>query len=489
MSGSTVYAGGYATGTDSTSTVSVSDVKVEDSTLKGLVIGGSGDGSHSLETAAVALKGATLSDKLDLSGATSITDVRLSGINTVGTLTDGTVKKYQFEAGDQNEGENKAVLNFSSGTIDLSNAKTIIKGAHSGSHIIQGGTDNSITANKGATIELANVFGSVKIHVEEDVEGKNLYTTADGVKLDDTSIKGTATANGDAKSLTESFLGSMAFVNQGAEFIADEGLATMDNAAKTPGPATFGAIHGGSTRYQTGSHVTVDGASLAAGVASKIADVTVGGFVEAGWANADIETASANGSGDHDYYGVGLAARYRATDSFFLDGSLRVGWAKTKFSGVFSGTLYTTAHIGAGYVIPVTKTIQATPYARYIYSFLQGDDVDVKGADAQLQADDISTHAVRVGIRFTGTPNENYSWRAGLAYEHVFDGDADGHIQLPNGLAALDAPSLSGNTGIAELGATFTPSATSPWAVDAGLKGYVGDRRGVTGNATVRYRF
>ena len=48
---------------------------------------------------------------------------------------------------------------------------------------------------------------------------------------------------------------------------------------------------------------------------------------------------------------------------------------------------------------------------------------------------------------------------------------------------------MSGNSGIFEAGVALTPSADSPWKFDLGAKGYVGDRRGVTGSVKVQYIF
>ena len=76
-----------------------------------------------------------------------------------------------------------------------------------------------------------------------------------------------------------------------------------------------------------------------------------------------------------------------------------------------------------------------------------------------------------------------------LGYEHVFDGDAEADILFGGSAAALDVPSLSGNTGILELGLSVKPSASSPWTADIGVKGYVGDRRGAAGSISVLYAF
>ena len=95
------------------------------------------------------------------------------------------------------------------------------------------------------------------------------------------------------------------------------------------------------------------------------------------------------------------------------------------------------------------------------------------------------THAVRIGARVKAEVTENIAVNAGVAYEHIFNGDASGHVQG----AAIDEPSLEGDTGILELGMTVKPSAESPWSVNFGAKGYAGDRQGVSDNLSATYRF
>ncbi|MBR7069449.1 MAG: hypothetical protein IKI30_03250, partial [Oxalobacter sp.] len=96
-----------------------------------------------------------------------------------------------------------------------------------------------------------------------------------------------------------------------------------------------------------------------------------------------------------------------------------------------------------------------------------------------------TTHAVRTGLRFTGEATDTLKWKAGLAYEHIFNGDAKGSI---NG-ATLDTPTLQGNTAIGEVGLVMKPSANSPWTFDLTAKGYAGDRRGGAGSITAKYSF
>ena len=81
-------------------------------------------------------------------------------------------------------------------------------------------------------------------------------------------------------------------MTQGAEFVADEGMRSIRAAAKEGSFTAFGAMAGGYNRYETGSHVDVEGFSLAVGTAGRINNLTLAGFVEAGWASSESHVAS-----------------------------------------------------------------------------------------------------------------------------------------------------------------------------------------------------
>lgn len=134
--------------------------------------------------------------------------------------------------------------------------------------------------------------------------------------------------------------------------------------------------------------------------------------------------------------------------------------------------------------------VQLDLYGRYTVTYLDNDDTDLgTGYGETLSMSSATTHALRIGGRLTGDFSETTSWKVGAAYEHVFDGDAEADILFGGSAAALDVPSLSGNTGILELGLSVKPSAASPWTADIGVKGYVGDRRGAAGSISVLYAF
>ena len=324
----------------------------------------------------------------------------------------------------------------------------------------------------------------------------NIMTSHNGAEtaLGQKSVK----ASNESHTLSSSFLGTIAFLNQGAEFIADEGIRAMVDAVGTDRSAVFGAMHGGTSRYKTGSHVDVNGVTLATGVATKTGGLTWAGFFEAGWAQSDSEVGAASGDGDHDYYGLGTAMRYTFETPFYLDASARLGWATTDFSGRYqtdqarydADSFYGSLHMGLGWIYSISESLNLDVYGRYILTYLHGDEVDLGTKNnEELGMDDTTTHAFRVGFRLNGSFSEQATWRVGVAYEHVADGDAESDVHSLEDIVALDVPSLEGDTGILDLGFVFRPSPTNPWSMNVGLKGYVGDREGVSGNAILTYTF
>ena len=125
-------------------------------------------------------------------------------------------------------------------------------------------------------------------------------------------------------------------------------------------------------------------------------------------------------------------------------------------------------------------------YGRYTLSMLESDTVRMHDkADSKFHMDSTVTHGLRAGLRFTGDVSDTVKWKAGIAYDRTLGGDADGRINN----VRLDTPTLSGETGVGELGLQVKPSAKSPWTLGLSAKGYAGDRRGFAGNVKAVYAF
>lgn len=428
------------------------------------------------------------------------TSLYLVGSNTVGAITGGKASEIVFDGTGTPAGEAILTLTKEGASFDMSGDKDIVaRNVASGTLLVDGKYKTAAET----TVTLENAFGDVVYDLGKDaIDSADLLLTDAGIVIGTGDTAQTIGASSvkvseSSKTLAEAQLGSVAFVTQGAEFVADEGMRSIRAAAKEGSFTAFGAMAGGYNRYETGSHVDVEGFSLAVGTAGRINNLTLAGFVEAGWASSESHVASTEADADHDYYGVGAAMRYDFQSPFYLDGAVRLGQISTEFDGSYgTGTakydadgLYATAHIGAGYVFDLTPDVKLDAYGRYLLSYVEGDDVTLESdAKERFSMDDTTTHAVRLGARLEGA-FQTFDWYAGLAYEHVFDGKAEGELKFAGATAALDAPSLKGDSAIVDLGFTMKPEANGPWTIGVGLKGYAGDRRGGTGSVNVLYTF
>ena len=428
------------------------------------------------------------------------TSLYLEGSNTVGAITGGKASEIVFDGTGTPAGEAILTLTKEGASFDMSGDKDIVaRNVASGTLLVDGKYKTAAET----TVTLENAFGDVVYDLGKDaIDSADLLLTDAGIVIGTGDTAQTIGASSvkvseSSKTLAEAQLGSVAFVTQGAEFVADEGMRSIRAAAKEGSFTAFGAMAGGYNRYETGSHVDVEGFSLAVGTAGRINNLTLAGFVEAGWASSESHVASTEADADHDYYGVGAAMRYDFQSPFYLDGAVRLGQISTEFDGSYgTGTakydadgLYATAHIGAGYVFDLTPDVKLDAYGRYLLSYVEGDDVTLESdAKERFSMDDTTTHAVRLGARLEGA-FQTFDWYAGLAYEHVFDGKAEGELKFAGATAALDAPSLKGDSAIVDLSFTMKPEANGPWTIGVGLKGYAGDRRGGTGSVNVLYTF
>ncbi len=432
--------------------------------------------------------------------ANTQTSVHLEGVNSVGGFTGGKASEIVFDGTGTPEGGAILTLTGDNASFDMSDDKTLVaQNVNSGTMLVKG---NYKTAAD-TTLTLTNDFGVVVYNFgDSPIENADLLLSNQGLVIgsgENSTTIGAAgvTISGNTKTLSEAQLGSVVFVTQGAEFVADEGMCSIRAAARDGAFTAFGAMAGGYNRYETGSHVDVKGVSLAAGTAGRIDNLTLAGFIEAGWASSESHVASAQADADHDYYGVGAAMRYDFAEPFYVDGAVRFGKVSTDFDGTYSTSdakydadgLYASAHVGAGYVFDLARDLKLDAYGRYLFSYVEGDDVTL---DSKLQEgfsmDDMTAHAVRFGVRLDGTL-EAFDWYAGLAYEHVFDGKAEGELKFGGATAALDVPSLKGNSAVFDFGFTMKPEASGPWTIGVGVKGYAGDRRGGTGSVNVLYTF
>ena len=331
--------------------------------------------------------------------------------------------------------------------------------------------------------------------------------------------------NEQTKALSEGFVSGAALVNQTGDLAAGQAMWSAVGAAggKTQGAAkqakagaaggygfgTFGALSGGSMRYNTGSHVDMASLSLIAGL-SFGADLapgrlTLGAFFEYGNGsyntyNSFSNAASVDGKGNLYHLGGGVLGRMDFMDTgpgnFYTEASFRAGGVHNDYKNgdlrdamgrkaeYDSDSAYYGFHLGTGYIWNITEKASLDLYGKYFWTRQQGDSVTLSTGDP-VKFKDVDSSRLRLGGRFAYAVNEYVSPYIGAAYEHEFDGKARA---TTNGFS-IPAPSLRGDTGIGELGLTLKPSKDLPLSFDLGVQGYVGKREGVTGSLQVRFEF
>ncbi len=314
--------------------------------------------------------------------------------------------------------------------------------------------------------------------------------------------------NEQTKALSEGFLAGLILANQGADLVAGQGMRQAVNAGGN-GLGAFGALAGGWSRYNTGSHVDMSSITLLTGLAYGVdtapGRLTLGAFFEFGNGSYDTynsfsTAASVNGDGDAYYLGGGVLGRMDFANTgpgrFYAEGSARIGSLRDDYNGgdlrdamgrsanYDSSSLYYGLHLGTGYLWNVNEKASLDLYAKYFWTRLEGDSVTLS-TDDPVRFKDADSHRLRGGARFSYAVNEWVSPYVGAAYEHEFDGKARA---TTNGFS-IDAPDIKGGTGIGEVGLTLKPSQALPLSFDLGLQGYVGKREGVTGSLQVKFEF
>ncbi|MDR1310895.1 MAG: autotransporter-associated beta strand repeat-containing protein [Burkholderiaceae bacterium] len=311
------------------------------------------------------------------------------------------------------------------------------------------------------------------------------------------------------KAYAESRAASLAFANQGLDFILNRGFGSALTVTAGSGLrfGSFGGLGGGWSRYNSGSHVDVSGLSLLAGLAlgNDIAygRITLGAFFEAGWGNYNSynsfsTSASVDGRGDTSYHGGGVLGRYEVTEGalsgLYAEASARMGRAKADFrtgdiqyngwnAHFDSSSLYYGLHGGLGYIWTFADKTSLDLSAKLLWTRQEGDSLTVYQDRLRFRnADSLRT---RLGGRFTYAVNEYVRPYFGAYWEHEFDGNIRASV---NG-ERLSSPSLMGSTGVGEIGLSVNPSATLPLSFDLGVQGYAGKREGVTGSLQVKWMF
>lgn len=340
-----------------------------------------------------------------------------------------------------------------------------------------GDSDNIFTA--GVAFE-----GTGKVEVEED--GSVKYTI--------TSVKNTDQT--DIVPVNSSL--AAAFIVTGYDLVVD-GLNAMEQD-QLFGVKTFAIVEGHDSSYDVADDLKVNGWNGLYGVGNireyKDGDLSYAAFFENGTANYRTFNSfmgeSIRGDGSLVYNGGGIAGRYKKHNGFYTEASFRAGWLKNELKNMFrdgNGNIYGyktegpyyAFHMGAGKIIDLEDDRDLDLYVRYYHTYNDGDTFTVAGD--RFEVDSITSDRIRIGTRYHVNNDKKFSTYYGLAWEYEFNGDADVRV---NG-QKLPVESLQGSSAFAEVG--FVQRHESPWSWEGRVRGYVGEREGISGLLRVTYSF
>lgn len=286
-----------------------------------------------------------------------------------------------------------------------------------------------------------------------------------------------------------------AFVANGAGLVEDSINAMM--CEERIGYKTFAQVHGSNLDFDTPNDLNVKGWSGIVGVGETTKDrVTYGMFFETGKGDyntlAQQNTGYVRGDGELDYRGGGVLVRKDNKNGTYVEASLRAGRmdnelndavldGHNKLQGFDISSTYYGAHIGVGKIIPRGERESLDVYGKFLYSRYDGDSFVIDGDKFNL--DDVDSQKLRVGFRYNELNGEKLRMYYGAAYEYEFDTKARNSVLN----YTFDSPDLGGSTIIGELG--FHYNADEKWCFDVNLRGYGGEREGISGSIQANYMF
>lgn len=316
-------------------------------------------------------------------------------------------------------------------------------------------------------------------------------------------------ASEQSKALLEGQVAGLAFATRGGDLVAGTGLRAATDASQQAegeaGYSPFVAMSGGSLRYTTGSSVDVSGINMMMGLAAHSTHQDIeylgGAFFEMGLGNYStfnsfVNSPDVRGIGDTDYQGGGILGRVETpygSGRLYGEASLRAGRVDNQFitsdimpnaesSSYDISSPYVGAHGGVGYEFAIAPGITMDVSDRLLWTQQDGESATVN--DHLVQFDSANSVRNRLGARFSSETSWEIKPYIGAYWEHEFDGEQNGSV---NG-NAIDAPTLEGDTGIAELGFTLLSSKNN-LNIDAGVQGYVGRLEDMTGSLRARWDF
>lgn len=466
--------------------------------VQGNIYGGYVDsGNGSISNNVIRISGAADISKADLYGGYNPNNIVFSNNRLIFDGWSGSVNSLSnFDVLEfENISKDNVITINDNGNTYISNAKIQINSVAQSEELAV--NDKLKITISGEIIDSPNIIigkEGILQGVAKAIQGK-IDDTNDTITFQITDIH----AQRQTAITTESRAGAAAFVNQGAEIVADNltGLGRSEE-----GISTFAAVSGNSSKYKTGSYAEVNGWNNIIGVANTretdSGKIHCGAFFENGSGNYntfnEFDGTAFRGDGNVVYNGGGVLLRLDRTNGFYTEAALRAGNVKNEADKCLADALgntygyktenaYYGGHIGIGKIFQLDNGKAWDLYGKYFHMHHEGDSVTIN--NDRFDFDSVDSSKLRIGARFSEQQDEKLTSYYGLAWDYEFSGDVKGTAAGYD----MHAPSLEGSTVIGEAGLRYNPGKESPWYFDLNVKGYAGMQKGFSGNVQAVYSF
>lgn len=488
-------------------------IEIIDSNVKGQVFGGYSDyGAASNNT--IVLYGVKDKD-YDMSGANITGGYSGIGINKNNKLiidswqgNVNNINKFdEIVFGNLNFIDNGDVINITGGQkTDLSNTKITGKWISLGlenpeNHI---GESIHLIKNEAGMIFNDNYDEKVQIDFQEglthDIYG-DLYNNKDNNSVDFT-INGRKQSS-QLKLMTYNRNIGMALVNQGSDLLNDIFIMKKPDE----GENVFAAMQGNFSRYEIGGGAGVNGWSGLVGISDNQkfnnGIFTYGIFYENGMGNYSDYNQFNNEylrfDGSAVYNGGGFLARYNFTNGVYTQAAFRLGKLKNELQnglydnsgksyGYINESNYYGADFSVGKVFELNNKLNFDIYSNFSYTHFDDSTFSITGDSFtnDFYFGNVESKKLKVGSRIIQNMDNKSKFYYGAAYEHEFDGRTNISTK---GEYVDDDGGLRGSTVVGELGVSYSDLQNSNFEVNANLRGYSGNRDGISVNVEAMWSF
>ncbi|MDR1941773.1 MAG: autotransporter outer membrane beta-barrel domain-containing protein [Endomicrobium sp.] len=289
----------------------------------------------------------------------------------------------------------------------------------------------------------------------------------------------------ESKILSEGVAAGIALAGQSAD------VSGMLNAADGNLQA-FGAVFGGSSKYDTGSSVELNSLGFYAGLEKKFSFANAGVFVEYANGSYDTEFNAAKGDGKTSLIGAGLAFKKDINEKVYVEAQVKAGQLSNDYNtgltddnGVNAefdySSMYFGGLIGAGYKCQASDKIDIKGFGKFIVSNVSSGDADLTTGE-KYEFDAIMSNRIKAGITAGYKINETIKPYAGAALDYEISGDVNAKVDGEK----VESPTLNGATIDITLGIDFKAGDKLNFNLGADI--FAGQRAGFIGSLKIKYQ-